>query len=114
MKIWKRIMGLCLPFLLMMSCGGGGGGQVKISLTDSATDQYKAVYVTIDSVEVHASNASDESWVTLQNLNLPRTINLLDLMNGVREELGISDLPSGHYTQMRLILGTTPDDSINI
>jgi hypothetical protein len=99
----------------MMGCGGGGGsGQVKISLTDSATDQYNAVYVTIDSIQVHASDMSDDSWVTLENLTLPRTINLLDLMNGVREELGISSLSSGHFTQMRLIIGKTPDSRINI
>jgi uncharacterized protein DUF4382/carboxypeptidase family protein len=115
MKIWKRILGLCIPFLLMTGCGGGGGsGQIKLSLTDSATDQYNAVYVTIDSIEVHASNMSDDSWVTLDNLTLPRTINLLDLMNGVREELGIASLSSGHFTQMRLIIGKTPDSGINI
>jgi hypothetical protein len=41
------------------------------------------------------------------------TYNLLDLVNGVREELGISDLPAAHYTQMRLIIGDKPDNGFN-
>jgi hypothetical protein len=30
------------------------------------------------------------------------------------EDLGITELESGHYTQMRLIIDTVPDDSLNI
>jgi hypothetical protein len=113
---------LCLFILMGTRCGGsgegGGSGQLKLNLSDSATDQYNAVYVTVDSIAVHSSSMpdddSDASWMTLPNLTLPRTINLLDLMNGVREEMGIATLPAGHYTQLRLILGSTPDSSINI
>ena len=32
----------------------------------------------------------------------------------MREELGIADLKTGDYTQMRLLLATQPDDGINI
>jgi hypothetical protein len=39
--------------------------------------------------------------------------NLCELVNGVREELGLASLRSGHYTQMRLIIGRDPDDGIN-
>jgi hypothetical protein len=81
---------------------------LKLSLTDAATDQYKAVYVTFDAIEVHFSDAADDSWETLTNLNFPITINLLDLMNGVRTELGIATLHTGHITQMRLKLTEQP------
>jgi hypothetical protein len=44
------------------------------------------------------------------------TVNLLDLVNGVREDLGLVDLDEGAYTQMRLIIGQTPErnGAINI
>ena len=44
------------------------------------------------------------------------TVNLLDLVNGVREDLGLVDLEAGAYTQMRLIIGQTPErnGAINI
>jgi hypothetical protein len=35
-------------------------------------------------------------------------VNLLELVNGVREHLGIVELQEGQYTQMRLIIGDTP------
>ena len=42
------------------------------------------------------------------------TLNLLELVSGVREELGIVELEIGHYTQMRLLIDSVPDDTINI
>jgi hypothetical protein len=45
----------------------------------------------------------------------PMTVNLLDLVNGVREDLGLVDLEAGRYTQMRLIIGQAPQSgAINI
>jgi hypothetical protein len=39
---------------------------------------------------------------------------LLELVNGALEELGMTDLPAGYYTQMRLLIGENPDDGVNI
>jgi hypothetical protein len=56
-----------------------------------------------------------KSW---QSVDMPKTppmtVNLLDLVNGVREDLGIAVLGVGTYTQMRLTIGNKPDDSLNI
>ncbi len=41
----------------------------------------------------------------------PITVDLLNLTNGVREQLGLVDLPAGDYTQVRLIIGKTPEDT---
>ncbi len=107
---------LVLVLLFMISACSGSNGRLSLSLSDAAIDDYSAVYVTIDRVEVNRldseSDPDDESWETVF---IPEaTYNLLELVNGVRSELGMASLTAGEYSQMRLILGTTPDDSINI
>lgn len=120
LKILKKLNTflLCLLFAFSQAaCGGSGGsdsgtvssdggvGTLSTSLTDSSTDEYQAVYVTIARVEVHHDGNS--SWQTVAEPN--KTYNLLDLVNGVREDLGIASLDAGHYTQMRLIIGETAE-----
>jgi len=104
---------VCL--MLLLSCGGGGGdsspstGTVSVSLADASTTDYRAVYVTISQVAVHRDGSD---WVTVSTPN--RTVNLLSLVNGVRQDLGLATLTSGHYTQLRMILSSTPDSSVNV
>lgn len=120
LEIFKKLNALLLCLLCAFSlaaCGGSGGsdsggtspdggvGTLSTSLTDSSTDEYQAVYVTIARVEVH--HDSNGSWQTVAEPN--KTYNLLDLVNGVREDLGIASLDAGHYTQMRLIIGETAE-----
>jgi hypothetical protein len=124
-NVMKR--GLCaslavICLTLLASCGGGGGGgsggvaavapstgSVSVSLTDASTTDYRAVYVTISQVAVHRDGGD---WDVVSSPN--RTVNLLDLVNGVRQDLGLATLTAGPYTQMRLILASTPDASVNI
>lgn len=107
-----------LMTLTLASCGGGGSssssttsgdGTLAVELTDSTTQDYRAVYVTIDRVDVHRA---DDNWEVVANPEA--TYNLLELINGATVVLGEDLLPAGEYTQMRLIIGDTPDDSQNI
>ena len=95
----------------LAACGGGGGGTaesgtLRLALTDAPACGYDAVNVTIQKVRVHQSSTASESdggWSEIV-LNPAKRVNLLDLQNGLLEELGEMPLPTGKYTQLRLVL----------
>ena len=104
---------LALLLVGLFACSSGGDtGRLSMSLTDKPSDDYEAVYVTIKEIAVHAAGEAEGIWTTVLEPNM--TINLLALANGVREQLGIVSLDAGHYTQMRLIIGTQQDNGVNI
>lgn len=116
MKFRAFLLFSFILFSLISGCGGGGGsdsgpatGSIQVGLTDAATSEYQAVYVSVAEVQVHGDGGS---WQTISSPN--KTINLLELVNGVRETLAIATLPAGNYTQMRLVLMNKPDNDINI
>jgi hypothetical protein len=91
---------------------------LSLSLTDAPSPAYNAVYVTITEIQVHQPGTNENNQRNWHSVDMPRTpmtVNLLDLVNGVREDLGLVDLDEGAYTQMRLIIGQTPQSgTINI
>ena len=130
-NVLKKLQCLLFALLLALSlaaCGGGGDdgdggddggaisgqGTLTTVLTDAATDDYQAVYVTIARVEVHAGSENNEESLWQTVAEPAQTYNLLELVNGVREELGQAALAAGHYTQMRLFIGQSPDADANI
>ena len=113
MKLLRNLK-LALGGLLLAglaACGGGGGGSadsgtLRLALTDAPACGYDAVNVTIQKVRVHQSSSAsdtDGGWAEVV-LNPARRVNLLNLQNGVLEELGQTPLPTGKYTQLRLVL----------
>jgi hypothetical protein len=110
---------LCvLGFLLLLAlvgCGDDGGGSalgsLRVSLTDAPACGFDQVNVTVDKVRVHQSSAADPNaagWTTIALLP-PRKINLLALndptqQNLALEQLGVTPLGAGSYTQVRLLL----------
>lgn len=112
-RYWTAAL-LTLGTAVLFACGGGGGsassGTVSLKLGDASSADYKAVYVTVEEISVHA--VSGGSWIVVASPG--GTYNLLALVNGVRENLGLAHLDPGHYTQMRLKLGATPDSGVNI
>jgi hypothetical protein len=105
----------CALAATLAACGGGGGadtagsggtGVLRMALTDAPSCGYDHVYVTVDRVRVHQSSTAgdnDSGWKEI-TLATPKRLDLLDLTNGVLEELGQASLPAGRYSQVRLVL----------
>jgi hypothetical protein len=98
--------------LAMAACGGGSAapeaaqGTLNLSLTDAPSCGYDHVNITIDRVRVNQSSTAadtDSGWSEVV-LSPPMRVDLLTLTNGVLATLGRTPLPTGHYTQMRLLL----------
>jgi hypothetical protein len=101
----------------LAACGGGssGGeastGTMRLALTDAPACGYENVFVTIEKVRVHQSGGAsdaDSGWSELV-LEPARRVDLLTLTNGVLSELGQMTLPTGKYTQLRLVLASNSD-----
>ncbi|MBC7573187.1 MAG: DUF4382 domain-containing protein [Herminiimonas sp.] len=98
---------------LLSACGGGGGGvsstapgTLGVAMTDAPSCGYDAVNVTVNKVRVNKSataSDTDAGWTDI-TLSPAKKINLLNLTNGVLEDLGQTSLEAGHYTQLRLVL----------
>lgn len=87
-------------------------GTLSIGLTDTACAEYRAVYVTIRQVQVHLGPDGEGYWQTISAPN--KTYNLLDLVNGVMEQLALSTLEAGVYSRMRLVIGDDLQGGRNI
>ena len=91
-RIWVTIFAFSLMFL--SACGGGDGGSsgstgtINANLTDSSTNDYKAIYVTVQQVAVHKDGGG--GWDVISSPN--KTYNLLELVNGERGKPGVSHL----------------------
>ncbi|WP_229507893.1 DUF4382 domain-containing protein [Massilia sp. Dwa41.01b] len=104
----------------LSACGGGGDsgsttptpvstmGTLKVGLTDAPACGFDAVNVSVSKVRVNKSATAgelDAGWTEIA-LATPKKINLLNLTNGVLENLGQTTLEAGQYNQLRLVLDT--------
>ncbi len=81
-----------------------GQGQIMMTMVDAPAG-FDQVNIVVSRVEVHKASADSSSgWVVINNN--AATYDLLTLRNGASVVLGNSSLDAGHYTQIRLILGT--------
>jgi len=103
-----------LAVALAIGCSSGGdssNGSISVGLTDDPIKDLgiTEVWVTIDSISVHRSGGGWLDIVPNARISTPLTVNLLELRNGLTEDLGLDSLPADHYTQIRLLLGDTPE-----
>jgi hypothetical protein len=115
-KAHMSFLVLVLISLMLHGCGDSSSpastGTLSLGMTDAASNDYKAVYVTIKQVQVHGESDSEDGWQTISAPN--KTYNLLNLVNCVMEQLSLSTLESGTYSQVRLIIGDAAQIGQNI
>ena len=77
-------------------------GILKLYLCDAPTDakNITGVYITINETQYHR----DGQWITCEDFVGPQKYDLLELTGGNSTLLGELTLPSGNYTQIRLML----------
>jgi hypothetical protein len=130
MNITKKIRGLVkitaagCAAVLLAACGGDETtveptGSVRVALTDAPSCGFDQVNITVVRVRLHTSQTANENASGWRDLALtpPHRVNLLNLTNGVVEELGQMGLPAAQYTQLRLVLqantgGGSPANSV--
>lgn len=78
--------------------GSGSVGTLDVYVKDAPAN-WTHVYVTFDTISVHAADQGNESgW---HNLTVSKTVDLASLTD-VSALLGTQTLPAGMYTQLRL------------
>lgn len=113
-----RVLVPLIMVLVALGCSSGGGGSVSgstastsagegtgtVLLTDSPFSDAQAVLVTFTEVAVHKSGGG---WQTLPFAppSASRTCDLKKLQ-GAQDILGTGPLPTGHYTQIRLMVSS--------
>jgi hypothetical protein len=88
-----------------------GQGQLTITMVDSPAD-YDQINIAVTRVEVHIAEAdSNDGWFVINND--AAVYDLLTLTNGASVVLGDNYLDAGHYSQIRLIIGTGSNIVVN-
>jgi Domain of unknown function (DUF4382) len=120
LSLFPVLLGLVVlgAFAALAGCGrqsptsAVGTGTVRVQLTDDPAS-YDAVNLQVVEVAVHravddseaAGEGSDSNgWEVLSDQ--AATYDLLTLRNGVFTTMAIGQVPAGHYTQVRLRLGS--------
>lgn len=103
MKKLSFLTGLLL--LLVTGCNKDEATtSLVVRLTDSPGD-YESVFIDIESVQVHVNEGDQEDgWITL-NSNAG-IYDLLSLTDGVETVIATDEFPTGHVSQLRLVLGS--------
>jgi len=102
-------LGILTSFLFVACSKENDTTRLKIRLTDNP---YDAEEVNVDIKEVRVNLKNDENgWQTLETEQ--GIYNLLGLQNGVDTLLAEGDLPSGHVSEIRFVLGDENTIKIN-
>lgn len=80
--------------------------RVTVRMTDAPGD-YDAVFVDVADVMIKsdATTGDEEGWTSLGNVQTG-VYDLLELTGGVTQLLAEAEIPAGHYSQIRLVLGS--------
>lgn len=102
MKGTFRLLAPLLILLGSVACSESSStGTVVVRLTDAPADDFASVIVYISEVTVKGSGASANEMVISST---EQSFDLLTLQNGVTAALGTATVPTGSYSQIRLLV----------
>jgi hypothetical protein len=113
MKVSLCMAVAALALFQLQGCGGDGGGSastgtLKLAITDKMSDDFEKVVISIREIRVvpngrENANDNDPGLPLVVRFATPRVIDIMQLQF-VQQALGEVVLPSGNYSQIRLIL----------
>ena len=83
---------------------GSGDGRVQVLLTDAPSDIIAEAHVTFSRVYLQSSDDDGASIDLMPPEATPLTFDLLQLRDGIQEQLANSKTPAGGYDQLRLVV----------
>lgn len=113
-KLKIFIVGILASSMAFVSCNNEenisieeGKGRINVLLTDAPypIELISNTYVTIDKVEIRKKTEAEmdeekDSFIVLSEENM--VIDLLELTNGITEEIAAAELEAGYYDMIRL------------
>jgi len=104
----KGILRLVSPLLALVGAvacsndsGPSGTGTVEVRLTDAPSDDFQSATIYVSEVTVKGSGASGSDQVISST---KASYDLLTLQNGVTATMGSATIPTGTYSQVRLLV----------
>lgn len=94
-----------IVMFLFLACDSGGNGRLAVQLTDgpfpATAGCLDQAQVTVESIKVNGP----DGWIDLVlEGDGPLTLDLLQLRSGIAADLAAGDLPTGAYTEIRLVI----------
>ena len=105
----SRIFFVCLASLALAACGGGSGsggnGTLQLNITDAPFPATEGCVAAVNVEITEVSAKGDSGFVVLrEETEGPLTIDLFDLRAGLSENLAVSEIPTGAYSEIRLVI----------
>jgi len=128
MSRFFRVLTICLMvaagaagFSLLTSCniiggGGSGTGNLKLLMTDAATDDWTELSFHFLSASLHrqGSDTWEDFWAVTEATKETGKINLIDL-SGITNILQATDIKAGTYDRLKLVMNkSTAADSMTL
>jgi hypothetical protein len=102
---WRGAAALLVPLLAAAGCSSSespGTGQVTVLLTDSPLASVQSAMVWVS--KVYLIGGTDPAGPQYTITTTPASYDLLSLQGGVTAALGTATIPTGTYSQMRLVV----------
>jgi hypothetical protein len=109
---YVKLLAVLTAGALLAGCGGSssGTGQLKVAVTDAPVDEADSVVVAFTGIEV---KPADGPAFMLETFDPPLAIDMLDLQDGLNQEIADATVPAGRYNWIRLAVNLDEDGVID-